>query len=87
MVNQVGSYGNLDNGSSKKIDPNNSSNASDLSGENLIQKRVASLSAHLVLVGDITEEKENKQRNKKNTRHICIIYPELLKQKGNTQNI
>ena len=58
VVNQVSAYGNSDNGSSIKIDPNNSSNASDPSGANLIQKRMASLTAHLVLVGDIAEEKD-----------------------------
>ena len=59
VVNQISAYGNADNESSGKFDLNNSDNNSDLSGTNLIQKRIASLSAHLVLVGDIIEEKDN----------------------------
>ena len=58
VVNQVGAYGNTDNESSGKSDFNNLDQVSDASGANLIQKRMASLSAHLVLVGDITEEKD-----------------------------
>jgi len=58
VVNQVGAYGNTDNESSGKSDFNNLDHVSDASGANLIQKRMASLSAHLVLVGDITEEKD-----------------------------
>ena len=37
---------------------NQSGGAPDDSGVNLIQKRVTNMSAHLVLVGDITEEKD-----------------------------
>jgi hypothetical protein len=59
VVNQISAYGNADNESSGKFDLNNSDSNSDLSGTNLIQKRIASLSAHLVLVGDIIEEKDN----------------------------
>ena len=58
VVNQVSAYGNTDNESSGKSDFNNLDHVSDASGANLIQKRMASLSAHLVLVGDITEEKD-----------------------------
>ena len=58
VVNQVGAYGNTDNESSGKSDFNNLDQVSDASGANLIQKRMASLSAHLVLVGDIAEEKD-----------------------------
>ena len=54
VVNQVNAYGNFDNESSD----NQSGNSPDLSGVNLIQKRVTNMSAHLVLVGDITEEKD-----------------------------
>ena len=54
VVNQVSAYGNFDNESSD----NQSGNSPDPSGVNLIQKRVANMSAHLVLVGDITEEKD-----------------------------
>jgi len=54
VVNQVSAYGNFDNESSN----NQSGNSSDPSGVNLIQKRVTNMSAHLVLVGDITEEKD-----------------------------
>jgi len=54
VVNQVGAYGNFDNESSD----NQSGNSPDPSGVNLIQKRVTNMSAHLVLVGDITEEKD-----------------------------
>ena len=54
VVNQVNAYGNFDNESSD----NQSGNSPDPSGVNLIQKRVANMSAHLVLVGYITEEKD-----------------------------
>ena len=54
VVNQVGAYGNSDEESSN----NQSGGAPDASGVNLIQKRVTNMSAHLVLVGDITEEKD-----------------------------
>ena len=54
VVNQVSAYGNFDNESSD----NQSENSPDPSGVNLIQKRVTNMSAHLVLVGDITEEKD-----------------------------
>ena len=54
VVNQVSAYGNFDNESSD----NQSGNSADPSGVNLIQKRVTNMSAHLVLVGDITEEKD-----------------------------
>ena len=58
VVNQVSAYANTDNESPEKSDFNNLDHVSDASGANLIQKRMASLSAHLVLVGDITEEKD-----------------------------
>ena len=54
VVNQVGAYGNFDEESSN----NQSSGSPDASGVNLIQKRVTNMSAHLVLVRDITEEKD-----------------------------
>jgi len=54
VVNQVSAYGNFDNVSSDS----QSGNSPDPSGVNLIQKRVTNMSAHLVLVGDITEEKD-----------------------------
>ena len=54
VVNQVSAYGNFDEESSN----NQSGGSPDASGLNLIQKRVINLSAHLVLVGDITEEKD-----------------------------
>ena len=54
VVNQVSAYGNFDNESSDS----QSGNSLDPSGVNLIQKRVTNMSAHLVLVGDITEEKD-----------------------------
>jgi len=54
VVNQVNAYGNFDNESSDNL----SGNSQDPSGVNLIQKRVTNMSAHLVLVGDITEEKD-----------------------------
>ena len=55
VVNQVSAYGNLDQ---EPSDLNSSNDAAESSGVNLIQKRITSLSAHLVLVGDITEEKD-----------------------------
>ena len=54
VVNQVSAYGNFDEESSN----NQSGGSPDASGVNLIQKRVKNLSAHLVLVGDIAEEKD-----------------------------
>ena len=54
VVNQVSAYGNFDKDSSN----NQSGSSPDDSGVNLIQKRVTNMSAHLVLVGDITEEKD-----------------------------
>ena len=54
VVNQVSAYGNSDEESSN----NQFGGSPDASGVNLIQKRVKNLSAHLVLVGDITEEKD-----------------------------
>ena len=54
VVNQVSAYGNFDEESSN----NQLGGSPDASGVNLIQKRVKNLSAHLVLVGDITEEKD-----------------------------
>ena len=54
VVNQVSAYGNSDEESSN----NQLGGSPDASGVNLIQKRVKNLSAHLVLVGDITEEKD-----------------------------
>ena len=54
VVNQVSAYGNFDEESSN----NQSSGSPAASGVNLIQKRVANMSAHLVLVRDITEEKD-----------------------------
>ena len=53
VVNQVSAYGNFDKDSSN----NQSGSSPDDSGVNLIQKRVTDMSAHLVLVGDIIEEK------------------------------
>ena len=55
VVNQISAYENLEN---EAPDLNNLDNPTESSGANLIQKRVASLSAHLVLVGDITEKKD-----------------------------
>ena len=52
VVNQVSAYGNFDEESSI-----NQSGGS-LDAVSLIQKRVTNLSAHLVLVGDIAEEKD-----------------------------
>ena len=54
VVNQVSAYGNFDEESSN----NQLGGSPDASGVNLIQKRVTNMSAHLVLVGDITEEKD-----------------------------
>ena len=54
VVNQVNAYGNFDTESSDS----QSGNSPGTSGVNLIQKRVTNMSAHLVLVGDITEEKD-----------------------------
>ena len=54
VVNQIAAYGDFNN---ESLD-NNSSNSPDPSGVNLIQKRISNLSANLVLVGDIKEEKD-----------------------------
>ena len=55
VVNQVSAYGNFD----KEFSNNQSGSSPDDSGVNLIQKRVTDMSAHLVLVGDIIEEKSS----------------------------
>jgi hypothetical protein len=55
VVNQISAYGNLDQ---EPSDLNSSNDGAESSGVNLIQKRITSLSAHLVLVGDIAEEKD-----------------------------
>jgi len=54
VVNQISAYGNFESETSN----NQSDSSPDASGVNLIQKRVTNLSAHLVLVGDIMEEKD-----------------------------
>tara|TARA_Y100001970_G_C14243695_1_gene866510 strand:- start:667 stop:1533 length:867 start_codon:yes stop_codon:yes gene_type:complete len=56
VVNQVSAYGNFEKNSSESSQMNSDT---EPSGVNLIQKRITSLSAHLVLIGDITEEKDN----------------------------
>ena len=58
VVNQVSAYRNIDIESSGNSDLNNFEHVSDPSGVNLVQKRMASLYADLVLVGDIIEEKD-----------------------------
>ena len=58
VVNQVSAYSNTDNELSGNSDLNNLERVSDPSGVNLVQKRIASLYADLVLVGDIIEEKD-----------------------------
>jgi hypothetical protein len=55
VVNQISAYGNLDQ---EPSDLNSSNDGAEPSGVNLIQKRITSLSAHLVLAGDIAEEKD-----------------------------
>jgi len=54
VVNQISAYGKFENETST----NQSDSFTDASGASLIQKRVNNMSAHLVLVGDITEEKD-----------------------------
>jgi hypothetical protein len=54
VVNQISAYGKFENETST----NQSDSFTDASGVSLIQKRVNNMSAHLVLVGDITEEKD-----------------------------
>ena len=58
VVNQVNAYNNTNNELSGNSDLNNLERVSDPSGVNLVQKRIASLYADLVLVGDIIEEKD-----------------------------
>ena len=58
VVNQISAYSNTDNELSGNSDLNNLERVSDPSGVNLVQKRIASLYADLVLVGDIIEEKD-----------------------------
>ena len=55
VVNQISAYGNFEQ---EPSDLNSSNDDAEPSGANLIQKRITSLSAHLVLVGDIAEEKD-----------------------------
>lgn len=53
VVNQVASYGEMDNSTNNQSD----NNLID-SGIDLVQKQITNLSAHLVLVGDISETKD-----------------------------
>ena len=57
VVNQISAYSKF-NGETSDEDGSNDFGISEPSGVNLIQKRITSLSAHLVLTGDITEEKD-----------------------------
>ena len=57
VVNQISAYSKFD-GESSDAAAFNDLDIPGSSSVNLIQKRITSLSAHLVLVGDITEEKD-----------------------------
>ena len=57
VVNQISAYSKFD-GDALDKDASNDFGIPEPSGVNLIQKRITSLSAHLVLTGDITEEKD-----------------------------
>ena len=57
VVNQISAYSKFD-GESLDAASFNDSGTPEPSGVNLIQKRINSLSAHLVRVGDIKEEKD-----------------------------
>ena len=93
VVNQVSAYGNLDEESSN----NQSGGSPDASGVNLIQKRVKNLSAHLVLVGDITEEKDGsgntvlsgeiKNVGNKRADFSKLIFSFRMNWQGNTKTL
>ena len=57
VINQVNSYHKFSNDSSDNI--SHDSDSSQIAGNQLINKRTQSQSAHLVLVGDILENKDN----------------------------
>ena len=57
VVNQISAYSKFDGETSDAV-AFNDLGIPGPSGDNLIQKRITSLSANLVLVGDITEEKD-----------------------------
>ncbi|SVB42668.1 uncharacterized protein METZ01_LOCUS195522 [marine metagenome] len=58
VVNQVGAYDKFDKESSDTDSYQDMAGLTEQSGANLIQKRIKSMSAHLVLIGDINEEKD-----------------------------
>jgi len=58
VVNQVNSYNRFDNESPDPTDNISLSDSTKISGNQLINKRIQSQSAHLVLVGDILETKD-----------------------------
>ena len=58
VVNQISAYSKFDGEPSETAAFNDLGMSEQPSGVNLIQNRITSLSAHLVLVGDITEEND-----------------------------
>lgn len=94
VVNQVSAYGNFENESS---DLNSLDNDIETTGANLIQKRIKSLSAHLVLVGDISEEKDSsgntvlsgeiKNVGNKRADFSKIIFTFRTNWQGNTKSL
>tara|TARA_B100001123_G_C14903419_1_gene864788 strand:- start:99 stop:779 length:681 start_codon:yes stop_codon:yes gene_type:complete len=96
VVNQVSAYGSFE--SSKNDNLNNLTlDNEDPSGINLIQKRTKSLSANLVLVGDISEEKdvsgnttlrgEIKNVGNKRADFAKIIFTFRLNWQGDTKTL
>ncbi|MDP6935934.1 MAG: hypothetical protein QGF36_00740 [Candidatus Marinimicrobia bacterium] len=96
VVNQVSAYGSFENTKSNDA-ALATGDKEDPSGINLIQKRTKSLSANLVLVGDISEEKdasgntiltgEIKNVGNKRADFAKIIFTFRLNWQGDTKNL
>ncbi len=95
VVNQVSAYGNFEKNNTDAA--LSAADPEDPSGINLIQKRTKSLSANLVLVGDISEEKdasgntiltgEVKNVGNKRADFAKIIFTFRLNWQGDTKTL
>ena len=96
VVNQIGAYNKFsdDNSYNAMLDEDNNSEISEI---NLIQKRIPSQSAELVLVGDISEEKDTsgntvltgevKNVGDKRADFAKIIFSFRINWQGDTKNL
>ena len=96
VVNQISAYSKFD-GEPSETAAFNDLGMPEPSGVNLIQKRITSLSAHLVLVGDITEENDGsgntvlsgeiKNVGNKRADFSKIIFSFRMNWQGNTKTL